>query len=233
MTYIICEAGTTHYAVLQERRFNQAKLAIIDAKRAGADAIKWQMFVPDEPLFCPMEGDDKRWDRWNNTLLTLEQWKAVKAECDIHNIDFLASVFQMQGIEWLKELEPKYYKVASRAVWNYPYELVSPGPFLISMGDLEFRKEFGPWPQRGEGLDCVMKYPAPLNEAMWEGESAGLSDHSGTVWPGLDAIARGADFLEVHFCPDGTNPGNDAPVCLNFNQLKLLCDFNKAEKEMA
>jgi sialic acid synthase SpsE len=81
-------------------------------------------------------------------------------------------------------------------------------------------------------LDCASKYPTPLISAGWDGFVSGLSDHSGTVWPGLDAICRGAKFLEVHFCADTLDPGNDGPVCLNFDQLKLLCDMRNAKKEM-
>ena len=156
----------------------------------------------------------------------MNDWFKLRQYCHERNIDFLASVFQEEGVNYLRELQPQYYKVASRAAKTYPYDMV-PGPFLVSTGlGLPEVTYTGT-----NFLDCAFGYPAPPTK--WCGLSSGLSDHSGTVYPGLDAIARGADFLEVHFCAEGLDPGNDGPVCLNFDQLKLLCDFNKAEKEMA
>jgi N-acetylneuraminate synthase len=221
--YIIAEAGTGHKGT-----FIWACDFVDAAAEAGADAIKFQIFVPDEPLFCPVEGDDKRIPRWNETALPLRDWRLVKARAEENNIDFLASVFQPTGIEWLKKLQPKYYKVASRAAKTYPYYRV-PGPFLISDG-------FGI--PRGDEvlicnapttfLQCMAKYPTPLSEARWR-RHEGLSDHSGTPWPAIDAIARGAEFIEVHF---GDKEGPDGPVNLSQDELGLICKFRDAVGEM-
>lgn len=229
--YVIAEAGTGHKGVPTMA----VRLATI-AKCAGSDAVKFQMFVPDEPLFCPLEGDEKRIPRWNETAISLDSWKWVKDQCDDIGIDFLASVFQPTGIEWLKELQPKYYKVASRAAKTYPYEDV-PGPFLISNGmGLPDRL-----PRKSLVLHCVSEYPTPLNKARWRSRAGrarttphyykrvGLSDHSGTPWPAIDAIARGAKFIEVHF---GDKEGPDGPVNLTTDELKLICEFRDAVTEM-
>jgi sialic acid synthase SpsE len=123
------------------------------------------------------------------------------------------------------EIKPDYYKVASRAVDTYPYA-DAPGPFLISNA---YNK---PLPCCGKTyhlLQCSPQYPTPLKDARFRfGRFEGLSDHSGSVWPGLDAVLGGVDFLEVHFATDLTNAGRDRAVCLTPNELRLLCEARDA-----
>ena len=224
--FIIAEAGTNHMG-----QIGAALAHVAVAHQKGADAVKFQMFVPDEALFCPLEGDEKRRDRWNRSAMKFEEWQEVKRTCDALGIVFLASAFQMTTVEWLKKLNVAAYKVASRAAGTYPYDAV-PGPFVVSVDPdsaaiSDVDRIF---------LQCVMKYPALLNEARWIGEGRllkrGLSDHSGTVWPGLDAMARGCPMLEVHFCIDKDDAGPDLPVCLSPYELSILCYARNAFAEM-
>ncbi len=214
-SYIIAEAGTAHggdlYIAMQ---FVEA------AKNAGADAIKFQMFTPREELFCPMEGDEDRWTWWNKSMLTLEKWKGVKRYADDLGLHFFASVFQKTGIEWGKELEFPVWKVASRAADMFPYDEV-PGPFLVSDGMNYFESITfgGPTLCR---LHCVMKYPTPLSEALYDVAYDGLSDHSGTIFPALDAMARGASVIEVHIKLNDTGP--DATSSITPYNLRQICE---------
>ena len=209
------------------------------AHRAGADAVKFQMFTPREELFCPMEGDENRWARWNESMLKFSEWKRVKEFADELGIHFLASVFQKTGIEWLKELNPVAWKVASRAAEMFPCDDVYPGPFIISLGCFEEKYVGGFYPQtRGGrcewiGLDCRLKYPCPLKFAKWRGGEEwgennysykGLSDHSGTVFPALDAMARGAEVIEVHFALRKEDAGPDREVSLTPAELKQITE---------
>ena len=223
MTYIIAEAGTGHFADDTDTRFAIACGFIKHASLAGANAVKFQMFVPDEPLFCPMPGDDARMKRWARTALPLDDWKKLQDHARELEIDLLWSVFQPTCVEWLKKLKPPYVKVATRAARTYPY---SPGvQYLVSSAPGRYQPDIFP-------LYCVPKYPAPLAECAFRPPYSGLSDHSGTIWPGLDAIYHNARFLEVHFKIPGADMGNDEPVCLTVDQLKFLCEARDAVAEM-
>lgn len=189
--YVIAEAGTAYAGSVKT-----ATQYVEAASNAGADAIKFQMFTPREELFCPLEGDENRWAWWNHSMLRFSQWVDVADRADELGIHFLASVFQHTGIKWLKQLDPPAWKVASRAVVAFPYNDV-PGPFLISCG-------FGCQHLAVNGaverafLWCLARYPTDLKSArMFDGHE-GLSDHSGTIYPALDAMARGAQVIEVH-----------------------------------
>lgn len=186
--YIIAEAGTAYAG-----KPRTALQYVTAAKNAGADAIKFQMFTPREELFCPLEGDENRWAWWNYSMLRLSQWRRIKEHADDLGIHFLASVFQHTGVEWLKTLDPPAWKVASRAAEKFPYG-DAPGPFLISTGCGDFYVGG----MKDLLLQCAMKYPTSLSEARWNADEEGLSDHSGTIYPALDALARGAQVIEVH-----------------------------------
>ena len=239
MTYILAEAGTSHADPDPHDRILKAWALIKAAKLAGANAVKFQAFF-DEPLFCPVDGDEKRWERWYETFLTEQQWLALHEDAGQIGIDLILSVFSPRGIALLKEMKPRYVKVASRAAMTFPYNELE-GPFLVSCGSNEARRAAdhliipAPWDRsKSSTLQCRMKYPTPLEDSGWGGyhKYHGLSDHSGAIWPGLDAICRGAKFLEVHFTIPGTDPGNDAPVCLSVDQLKLLCGMRDAVATM-
>jgi len=225
MTYIIGEAGTAHAGTNRQHTLGKALSLVDDANVAGADAVKFQLFVSNEKLFCPLSGDEGRWKRWNDTLLHFEDWEEIKDFCVHRGIDLILSAFQKTGVEWVNELGITH-KVASRAAKDYPYEMAN-GPFIISSGMETPHYTETPAHKTYHWLQCVSEYPAPLKECWWS-QCMGISDHSGTPWPGLDAISKGADYVEVHFCPEGFDPGNDKPVCLTTDELKLLCDFNKA-----
>lgn len=212
-TYLIAEAGTSNAHPDPHRRYALTVKHICLAAEAGADAIKWQLFVPDHELFCPLPGDDKRWERWRTTFLSLDEWRRMKDLAFKLKIDLLFSAFQHEAVDWCRQLTPRYFKVASRAARDFPYDAV-PGPFIVSNG------MYAP-PTGRVGvhvLSCCSQYPSP--PIRWDGTTDGLSDHSGTLWPGMDAINRGAKFLEVHFsdAPGGNDPN------LTVDQLKLLCD---------
>jgi len=221
MTYIIAEFGTSHQGKLE-----RAKNLCLQAREMGADAAKFQLFVPREDLFCPLEGDELRWARWNESTMLFPEWKHLKDFCDRIEIDFMASVFQHTAVEWMKELKPRYWKVASRAAMTFPYD-EAPGPFLVSMGMIEEEAD-----RPGVAMiwmQCRSQYPTKLSDrARWSGVYDGLSDHSGTVFPGLDAMARGCRFLEVHV----ENEPPDDIVSISWSDLKLLCEARDAFAEM-
>jgi N-acetylneuraminate synthase len=217
--YIIAEAGTAHAGNIKTAiQFVEA------AKNAGADAIKFQMFTPREELFCPMEGDEGRWAWWNKSMLTLDEWKAIKKHADDLGIQFFASVFQKTGIEWGKELEFPVWKVASRAWDSFLYDLVE-GPFIVSgLPEIIERSDYED--DDVIFLECCSLYPTPIEDAKWRGLLDGLSDHSGTIFPALDAMARGASVIEVHIKLNDNGP--DAESSITPYNLKQICEARDA-----
>ncbi len=212
--YVIAEAAIQHYG-----RVASAKSIVRRANRIGADAVKFQMFLPGEDLFCPLEGDDKRWRRWETSFMTPKQWGEVKQCCDAIGIDFLASAFQHSAVKVLRDLNVRAYKVGSRAAETYPYE-DAPGPFLISTGMY--------WPEPLSSayvyLQCKSEYPHEPYRWIDDEGYHGLSDHSGSPWPSIHALARGASVIEVHvkFYSNKSDPDHTSSISLS--ELRLICD---------
>ncbi len=238
--YVIAEAGTCHGG--DETR---ARNYIAAAHMAGADAVKFQIFVPDEALFCHIEGDDKRLKRWRKSMLGLREWERLAELSQKLGIDFLASVFQPTAIKWLKQLHPTAIKVASRAALSFPYDEFE-HPYLVSLGmcsDEQFIELSDTLHQKRKQviwLLCKSEYPSPVS---WlnlhdirayrrHGAPVGVSDHSASVIPGIAAMTAGAAVVEVHYAIDRRHAGNDAPACLNVEELQLLCGARDALVEM-
>ncbi len=82
-------------------------------------------------------------------------------------------------------------------------------------------------------LQCTSAYPCPpekvgLNLIPFFRErydcGIGLSDHSGTIYPGLAAAAMGIDLLEVHVTLSREMFGPDVPVSVTTSELRQLVD---------
>jgi len=56
------------------------------------------------------------------------------------------------------------------------------------------------------------------------GCDVGLSDHSGTIYPGLAATVLGIDVLEVHVTLSREMFGPDVPVSVTLDELKQLAE---------
>jgi N-acetylneuraminate synthase len=65
------------------------------------------------------------------------------------------------------------------------------------------------------------------------GCAAGLSDHSGTIYPGLAAVALGTQMLEVHVTFSREMFGPDIPASITTAELKQLVDGVRFIEKMA
>jgi len=223
--FIIAEAGTCHavsnLAMARATRQEHSRLRAIHyvnaAAGAGADAVKFQIF--DNPikenLFCWIKGDEVRNLRWIDSRMSLDDWKFVKDYCSSQGIVFLASVFEYETVKWLTELKVEATKVASRAAQYLNEFKDAPQPLLISNGMFDIV------PEDDIVLECEANYPST---ARWRGKYPGFSDHSGTPWRAIDALARGCKLIEVHFFVDPNDAGPDLPASLTVEELKLVCE---------
>jgi N,N'-diacetyllegionaminate synthase len=232
--------------------------AFIDAAAdAGADAVKFQTHLAaaestlDEPFRVRFSRQDEtRLDYWRRMEFTEEQWQGLAAHARERGLIFLSSAFSLAAVELLQRLGMPAWKIgsgefASRELWD---AMAAAGvPILFSTG-LARRAEIDNAVSlfRAKGLpfallQCTTSYPSPLEEiglnVLEDLREAyhcpvGLSDHSGSVFPGLAALARGADLVEVHVTFDRRMFGPDTPASLTFDELRLLCGMRDAVATM-
>lgn len=224
--------------------------AYIDAiADGGADAVKFQTHIaaaessPGEPWrvkFSPQ--DATRYEYWKRMEFTPEQWEGLRRHADQRGLLFFSSPFSAEAVDLLTRVGVAGWKVASGEVANAPLfqRMADTGlPFLVSSG-------MSGWAEidavvralRGRDLrfalmQCTSKYPCPpelvglnvLGEMRQRyGCAVGLSDHSGTIYPGLAAAANGLEVLEVHVTMSRQMFGPDVSSSVTTVELRQLVD---------
>lgn len=224
--------------------------AYIDAiAEAGADAVKFQTHIADaestlaEPWRVKFSVQDaSRYDYWKRMEFTLEQWSGLKRHADEQGLLFLSSPFSIEAVHLLKRVGVAAWKIASGEVSNTPMfkEIADGGlPVLLSTG-MSSMDEIDEAVRRLKAhtlsfavLQCTSAYPcAPekvgLNLLKTFRERyecpVGLSDHSGTIFPGLAAATMGAEVLEVHVTLSRQMFGPDVPASITTPELSQLVD---------
>ena len=205
----------------------------------------------EEPWRVPIAGFEFRYDYWEEMQFTWLQWQQLAAHTkqsrtfSLHHrdLEFLCSPFSLKALEMLDPLVPAW-KVASGEVTNKPLieAMVKTGkPILLSTGMSTFNDilnaldliEAGSKEYPFLVFQTTSEYPVPpedvgLNELTDFKKSliqpVGLSDHSGSPYTGLAAVALGADALEVHVTWDKRQQGPDVSSSLAIDELKVLVE---------
>ncbi|MCC6217541.1 MAG: N-acetylneuraminate synthase family protein [Polyangiaceae bacterium] len=222
--------------------------AFIDAvAAAGAGAVKFQTHIaaaestPAEPWrvkFSPQ--DDSRFAYWRRMEFTADQWAGLARHAEAAGLLFLSSPFSGEAVALLDRLGMKMWKLASGELDN-PFVvdpiLATGKPILASTGmsswaDLDASVErFRRSRVAFTLLQCTSEYPCPPERVglniMQElgtryGAPVGLSDHSGTPFPSLAAVALGASVVEVHVTFSRAAFGPDVPASITFPELQEL-----------
>ncbi len=231
--FIIAEAGVNHDGDLgRARRLADA------AHAAGADAVKFQAFIPEE--LATADADKAGYQRETTgcggqlemlraLALSPEDQKALKAHCERVGITYLCTPYENNSADLLHALDVQGFKLGSTDTANVPFlrHLAAMGrPLILSTGmcDLdEVRVGVEAFLDAGgDGrlvlMHCVSQYPSPLDQSNLRAirtlEDAfrvpvGFSDHTKGVEAGPLAVAAGACCVEKHFTLDRSALGPD------------------------
>lgn len=224
--------------------------AFVDAvANAGADAIKFQTHIaaaestPHEQWRVKFSYQDAtRYDYWRRMEFTPDQWHGLKRHCDERGLIFLSSPFSVEAVDLLTQVGVAAWKIASGEVASTPMfeRMAETGlPILLSTGMsslAEVDDAVARVKARGlplTVLQCTSAYPCPPEKVGLNliplfreryGCPVGLSDHSGTIYPGLAAAAIGIDVLEVHVTLSREMFGPDVCASITTAELKQLVD---------
>lgn len=246
---IIAEAGVNHNGSLE----NAFKL-IDAAVDAGVDYVKFQTFKSENLVSkTAKKADYQILNTGNSTGSQFEMLKKLELSHENHellidyckekNIQFFSTAFDLDSLEYLKEIGLDLVKIPSGEITNLPYlrkaaqlfskVILSTG--MCTMEDIEAAINVFLAEDISKDditiLHCNTEYPTPMNDVNLKamlsiqqefGTDIGYSDHTLGIEVPVAAVALGATVIEKHFTLDKTMEGPDHAASLEPHQLKEM-----------
>lgn len=238
--YVIAEAGVNH-----DGRVEKALQLIDIAAEARADAVKFQLFDPEEivsvqaPLAAYQErsGEENQYRMLRRLALPRETYRSLKEHAEQRGIDFITTPFDAASAQFLANLSVKAMKIPSGEITNLPFlqSVASLHIFTVistGMATLdEVREAVEPFSRAGTPyalLHCVSAYPAPIDQINLRametlhrefGVPVGYSDHTEGTAIAITAAKLGARIIEKHFTISREDPGPDHAASLEPREL--------------
>jgi len=244
--YIIGEAGVNHNG-----SFDKAKELAYIAKEAGADAVKFQTFISEKlatrsakkamyQKILATKCDDQL-SMLKNLELSYDQFSDLKAYCEKIEIDFLSTAFDLDSVDFLRDLGVRVWKIPSGEITNYPYlkKIAQYNfPIIISTGMAtmnEIKSAYDLIRNYNNNdmtiLHCTTAYPTQYEDVNLRtmltikktfGEKIGYSDHTLGIEVPIAAVSLGATVIEKHFTIDRNLEGPDHKASLIPKELKAM-----------
>lgn len=254
--FIIAEMSGNHL-----QKYENAEKIIIEAAKAGVDAVKLQTYTADT---ITLNSDNeyfriKQGTIWDGRTLhnlyeeayTPWEWQPkLKKLAEELGIICFSTPFDNTSVDFLEDMNVEFYKVASFEINDIPlieYIAKKGKPIILSTGVAEISDiELALKTIRNTGnenialLKCTSAYPAPVEEAnlltipnMSETFNvvSGLSDHTEGIVVPITSVALGAKIIEKHLCLDRSLGGPDAEFSLEPGEFKKLVDSVRAAEK--
>ena len=227
---IVAEIGSNW-----EGSITKAKKLVLECKNAGADAVKFQMWRAED-LY---DISHPNWKDIKKSELVFDKVRQIKKYSDNQGIEFFASAFYPEAIDFLESLNVKKYKIASRTCLlkdSFAYETLqkkslTKKPVIISMGMGGNRQKIKKLFSKSQitFCYCVSEYPTPLRKINWKKaiNYEGFSDHTlGIIAPIIFSILKKQNnakniIIEKHVKLKNSK-GPDASTSITTDQLKEL-----------
>jgi sialic acid synthase SpsE len=227
---IIAEIGSNW-----EGSMKKAEKIIKECKKAGADAVKFQMWRAND-LY---NDTHPNWKFIKKSELTFKKTQKLKSIADKIGIEFFCSAFYPEAVDFLEKIKVKRYKIASRTcLLKDPFSLetlekkaYTKKPVIISMGmGGDFKKIEKIFSKNNKTFCyCISEYPTNINDIKWKNaiKYDGFSDHTlGITAPLIFTMLKKQQnskniVIEKHVKLINSN-GPDASSSINTDELKEL-----------
>jgi len=209
MTKIIAECGSCH-----DGEKKKALELIEIAKECGADAVKFQLLTDVEVKRGNIE---LNWS-WFPDLMT---------HGDRLGIEVFASVFNIDGIKWLKKCGCKSIKFSYGRQQEAYLERVDPNSYNSFDNIYVSTDVMGETLIHCINLYCIPLYPVPYIvdfENIFP-KFDGFSSHTLGIQQDMKAIDMGAKYIEKHFQGSWNSQCPDAKFAIYAEELKDLCNY--------
>ena len=242
--FLIAEIGINHNGNL-----DIAKKLRDNAKLANFDAVKFQKRTIDV-VYSKEILDTPRESPWGTTTreqkegleFSYEEYQEIDKYCKYKNIEWFASAWDMNSLEFLKKFNLNYNKIASAMIVdkNFLKEVAKQKKHTFiatGMSTLENIKDavniFTENKCSFELMHCVSTYPMKASDANLKTISAlkktfncnvGYSGHENGIAVSLAASFFELSSLERHITLDRTMYGSDQAASLEFSGMKNLTE---------
>ena len=247
LPYFIAEIGINHNGDI-----DIAKRLIDNAKETGFNAVKFQKrtidLVYDKKLL-----DSYRESPWGTTQrqqkegleFNEREYELISEYCKLKNIEWFASAWDIQSLNFLDNYDLKFHKIASAMIVDLKflkevakrrkYTFISTGMSTeedINTAVKIFRENNCDF----ELMHCVSTYPMKPEDANLLTINAlkkkykcnvGYSGHESGVAVSLAAFSLGISSLERHITLDRSMYGSDQAASLEKTGMKNLIDSIK------
>jgi N-acetylneuraminate synthase len=251
-TFVIAEVGINHNGDV-----GIAKKLIDMAKNAGCDAVKFQKRTLDivytkDLLDSPREspwGKTQR-DQKKGLEFGKKEYDSIDTYCKEKKIEWLASAWDSESQNFLKQYNLKYNKVASAMLTHTPllkiiaaekkHTFISTGMSAFDHIDRAvaiFKEHNCPFTL----LHCVSTYPSEDNECnllvmkklreLYKCD-VGYSGHERGILPSVLAVALGATVIERHITLDKKMYGSDQAASIDEKELNFMMQQIRAVPEI-
>lgn len=252
-TYIIAEIGINHQGNVEI-----AKKLIDEAAHAGANAVKFQKrsiqrILTQEGLEMPYENRNSFGKTYGEHKKALElserDYEELQTYAQEHNVDFIASGWDEESIDFLDNLGVPFFKMASADLTNIPllvHTASKKKPMILSTGmaNMEMVETAVEAIKAFQVplclLQCTSTYPSVFEEVnlgviqtyknRFPNAVIGYSGHELGIAISEAAVALGAKIVERHFTLDRTMKGGDHAASLEPGGFsKLVRDIRHIE----
>lgn len=254
LCYIIAEIGINHNGSL-----DIAKQLIKEGANAKVDAVKFQKRTPERcvPLDQWEIQRDTPWGKMSyidykrKTEFGNLEYSAIDQYASQNNIDWFASPWDVESVDFLEHFNPVMYKLASASLTDFELidRILATGrPFMISTGmstqteiveTVNYIRKFNPeyplmiahstsaYPCKPEELNLNM---IRTLGKMFPNTPIGYSGHETGLSTTVAAVALGATFVERHFTLDRAMWGSDHAASVEPQGLsRLVKDIRDVE----
>jgi N-acetylneuraminate synthase len=239
MSYLIAEIGWNFIGNL-----SLAKKMILEAKRSGADAVKFQIWNPKYLKKGEWDYDGRR-KIYEKAFLDEKKYKILKKFSKQNSIKCFASVFNIDALNMIKKMGDNWVKIPSHEAYNLDLIELAFKKFkkvIISLGCLK-RKELQKvlnlilknkqYKKKATLLHCVSSYPLNPEDCNFEKfdyikkkfYNTGYSGHLNGIDDALLALSKGATFVEKHFTINNNLQGRDNKFAILPYEFKILSNY--------
>lgn len=254
--FIIAELSANH---------NGSKEVAIEtikaAKKAGADAIKFQTYTADTITLDSKKDDFKLkqgtiWDGmylhdlYQQAYTPWDWFEELYKVAHEEGLIAFSSPFDKTAVDLLESLDNPIYKIASFEITDIPlieYCAKTMKPIIISTGiatDEDIQLAIDTCRNVGNNditlLKCTSSYPAPIEEANLVmikdlkerfNVKSGLSDHTMGIVTPVVAVTLGATVIEKHFILNKEIGGPDASFSLDETEFTQMVNAVRAAEK--